>query len=397
MPATVGTMDLAALRRSPIGTLVPISGNDQRNGDHYDYFAYLPDPLPNQVALVSRTWTAVTRAEAALARLDQAGRQMPHPALLRQPSLRLEAQSTSALEGTFAPIEDVLASELENRQHASMEVREILNYVVAAEEGFAWVHERPLTTGLLAKLQRVLVQGTPGDYTDAGAVRDRQVLIGARNSAITEARFIPPPPGDQLDAGFRQWVDWINNPPEDLPPVVHAALAHYQFETLHPFSDGNGRIGRLVIALQLMRQQVLGEPLLVVSPWFEARRDEYQDGLLRLSTTGEWDAWVSFFARGVEASADGTRERIDQLLQWQDETLRRVRDSGVSGVAERLAGELIGAPVLRASQVVARHQISAQGAMKALRRLAELNIVTERAGNGRVVFVATAVVDLLST
>ena len=129
-------------------------------------------------------------------------------------------------------------------------------------------------------------QGTPGDYTDAGAVRDRQVLIGARNSAITEARFIPPPPGDQLDAGFRQSVDWINNPPEDLPPVVHAALAHYQFETLHPFSDGNGRIGRLVIALQLMRQQVLGEPLLVVSPWFEARRDEYQDGLLRLSSRG---------------------------------------------------------------------------------------------------------------
>lgn len=389
-------MDVDALRGSPIGRLVPISGNDQRTGNHFDYWAYLPNPLPTEFSLVSATWTAVTRAEAALARLDQAGRQLPNPVLLRQPSLRREAQSTSALEGTFAPIEDVLAAELEHRQYASLEVREILNYVVAAEEGFEWVRERPLTTGLLANLQRLLVQGTPGDYSDAGRVRDRQVLIGARESAITEARFVPPPPGDQLDAGFNQWVDWVNEPPKDLPAVVQAALAHYQFETLHPFSDGNGRIGRLVIALQFMRRQVLREPLLVVSPWFEARRQEYQDGLLRLSTTGEWDEWVCFFARGVEASADGTRERIDRLLLWQDQTLQRVRNAGVSGVAERLAGELIGTPVLRASQVVARHEVSPQGAMKALRRLADLDIVQERSRNGRVAFVATPVVDLLS-
>src|SRR6476660_7793573 len=105
MPATVGIVDLEALRRSPIGALVPISGSDQRSGGHYDYFAYLPDPLPNTVALASKTWAAVARAESALARLDQAVRQMPDPALLRQPSLRREAQSTSALEGTFAPIE----------------------------------------------------------------------------------------------------------------------------------------------------------------------------------------------------------------------------------------------------------------------------------------------------
>jgi Fic family protein len=221
------------------------------------------------------------------------------------------------------------------------------------------------------------------------------VLIGARDSRIEEARFVPPPPGDQLRVGFREWVDWVNDPPAELPPVVQAALAHYQFETLHPFSDGNGRIGRLVIALQLMRQEVLKEPLLVVSPWFEARRQEYQDGLLDLSRTGKWDAWVQFFARAVAASADVTRERIDHLLGWQDDTLRRVREAGVSGVAERVAGELIGTPVLRASQVSARHSVSPQGAMKALRKLAQLGIVDERLRGGRVVFVATTVVDLV--
>ena len=140
-------MDLDALRDSPIGELVPISGQDGRTGEHYEYFAYLAAPLPASIELSSGTWTAVTRAEAALARLDQAARQVPAPGLLRQPALRREAQSTSALEGTFAPLEEVLDSEVEDRAQLSLEVREILNYVVAAEEAFSWVLDRPLTAG----------------------------------------------------------------------------------------------------------------------------------------------------------------------------------------------------------------------------------------------------------
>jgi Fic family protein len=318
------------------------------------------------------------------------------PALFRQPSLRREAQSTSALEGTFAPIEEVLESRIEDRASASLEMREILNYVVAAEEAFGWISERPLTTSLLGSLQGILVQGTAADYSDAGGLRDRQVLIGARGSAVEEARFVPPPSGDQLRAGVEEWVRWVNEPPLELPSVLLAALAHYQFETLHPFSDGNGRIGRLVIALQFMQRAVLREPILVVSPWFEARRDEYQDGLLELSRSGNWDSWVRFFARGVEASADDTRERVDALLEWQDETLKRVRSAGMSGVSERVAGELIGTPFLRANEVAERHAVSQQGAMKALRRLVTLGVIEERQRNGRVVFSAPTVVRLIS-
>jgi Fic family protein len=177
--------------------------------------------------------------------------------------------------------------------------------------------------------------------------------------------------------------------------VVVAALAHYQFETLHPFSDGNGRIGRLIIVLQLLRMGVLREPTLVVSPWLEEHREQYQDGLLALSASGDWDGWVSFFARGVEASADGTRQRVDQLLEWQEDILARVRGAGVSGVAERVAGEILGSPVLRASQVSERHAVSPQGAMKALRRLVDLGVIEERSRNGRVTFAAAAVIDLL--
>lgn len=379
-----------------MGQLVPISGTDGRTGLHYDAFAFLADPLPNTVDLASSTWTTVAQAEAALARLDQAAKQVPEPSLLRQPALRREAQSTSALEGTFAPFEEVLESDIEERSELSVEVREILNYVVAAEEGFAWIEERHLTGSLVASLQHTLVRGTPGEFSDAGRFRDRQVFIGPKDAAIEDARFIPAPFGDQLRAGFEASIDWINSPPDTMPPVVQAALAHYQFETLHPFSDGNGRIGRLLIVLQLMQLKVLRHPILVVSPWLEARRSEYQAALLRLSETGNWNDWVAFFATGVEAAATSTHERIDQLLGLQEEFVHRVREAGFSGVAERVAGELIGAPILRAPRVAARHNVTQQAAMNALRKLAELEIVTERVLRGRVSFRADRVVELLS-
>jgi Fic family protein len=389
-------VDVELIRQSPIGQVVPIHGFDQRTGEEYSHWAYLPDPLPGGIALTSATWTAVARAEAALARLDEASRQLPEPSLLRRPALRREAQSTSALEGTYAPFEDVLVPELDERETLPLEIRENLNYVVAAEEGFRWVADRPVTRGLLGEIQRLLVHGTPGEHSDSGGLRDRQVVIGARDSRVVDARFVPPPPGDLLQAGVDQWLEWVADPPGELSPVVRAALAHYQFETIHPFSDGNGRIGRLLIVLQLMRDNVLAEPILVVSPWFEARRSAYQDGLLELTVSGHWDTWVDFFAHGVAAGADATRLGIERLLEWRDHAIATVRQARSSGVPERLAGEIIGAPVLTAGQVAQRHGISHQGAMNALRRLASLGLLEESQRRGRRVFVAPAVIAILT-
>jgi Fic family protein len=389
-------VDFGAIKDSPVGELVPISGTDGRTRARYESFAFLAAPLPRELDLSAATWTTVAQAEASLARLDEAARRIPEPALLRRPALRREAQSTSALEGTHAPFEDVLESNVEDRARLPLEVREILNYVVAAEEGFEWIEERQLTGSLVRSLQHTLVQGTPGEYSDAGQLRDRQVFIGPEDAPIEQARFVPAPFGDQLKAGFDAWMDWVNDPPETMPPVVQAALAHYQFETVHPFSDGNGRIGRLLIVLQLIQYGVLEHPMLVVSPWFEARRDEYQGALLALSQTGRWGDWVQFFATGVGAAARATRARIEALLSLRAETIETVREARVSGVAERLAGELIGAPILRAGQVAAAHDVTPQAAMNALRRLAQLGIVTERSRNGRVSFHAERVVELLS-
>ena len=172
-------------------------------------------------------------------------------------------------------------------------------------------------------------------------------------------------------------------------------MAHYQFETLHPFFDGNGRIGRLLIALSLMQDGVLREPILVVSPWFEAHRADYQDGLLGLSLSGKWDNWIRFFATGVAEAADTTRMRVERLMAWREQALELVRGAGVSGVAERVAGDLIGSPIVRAPSIARQHQVTPQGAMLALRRLAELGLLQEERVGGRVSFVAGDALALL--
>lgn len=217
-------------------------------------------------------------------------------------------------------------------QPANTSLREIFNYVAAAEHAFAGQAEgRPLSLGVLRELQQILVRGTPSDTPQAGQVRDIQVAIGLSTGAsIVDARFVPHPPGDELSTRLRELVDWmLVNRSRSLDPVVAAAMAHYHFETLHPFNDGNGRIGRLLIVLQLYAAHALSEPTLTVSPWFEARRKEYYDALLGVSTDSRWDEWVSFFAAGIKASATSTREQMLALVKIQNSLKERVRASSM--------------------------------------------------------------------
>jgi Fic family protein len=392
-------MEFSDLASSPVGHLVPILGPDPATHEVVAGEAFLPDPLPDTLDLSTQTWTTVNSASAALARLDGAARLIPNPVLLRRPALRREAQSTSALEGTYAPFAEILAADQDDRQHLSAEVREILNFEQMAELAFSWPEERQMTLGMLGELQRTLVRGTAGELSDAGGLRDRIVVIGAPGRGFGDARFVPPPHGDQLRAGVEQLLDWINDPPR-LPTVVQAALAHYQFETLHPYSDGNGRLGRLLVIVQLLRGALIREPLLVVSPWFEQRRAQYQDGLLSLSHTGDWDVWVAFFAEGVAASASESQAKVERLVALQEELRNRVQAAGKRGLSERLAADLIGRPYLTPPEVATAYQVSKQGAHKAIKTLVELGVLQEagyRASNNAHRFVAQEVVDIASS
>jgi Fic family protein len=367
-------VDVARLEKSPIGRIVPIVGPDPATHELVTGEAFLPAALPREVTLSTPSWTMVNAATAALARLDGAARLIPNPALLRHPALRREAQSTSALEGTYAPFAEVLAANRDDRANLSAELREVLNFEAMAELAFSWPEERPLTIGMLGELQRVLVKDTAGELRDSGGLRDRIVVIGARGRRLEAARFVPPPPGDQLKAGVEDLLRWMENPP-DVPTVVQAAMAHYQFEALHPYSDGNGRLGRLLVIVQLLRGALIREPLLVVSPWFEQRREIYQDALLELSATGNWDAWIAFFAEGVAASAAESQQKVERLVALQGELRAAVQEAGKRGGAERLAADLVGQPFVTAPLVADRYGFSRQGAINVIRTLVDLGIL----------------------
>lgn len=365
---------------SPTGHLVPISGTDPRFGP-WNHVAYVPHPLPATTPTLSAAaFNAVANARAALASLDSSAKRLPNPALLRRSTLSQEAQSTSALEGTYAPLQEVLAAD-EDEEQPNADLREVLNYFRAAEHGFGWLLEgRPLTLGLLIEIQARLVRGTSAETASSGRVRDIQVLIGSRRGArVQDARFIPRPPGPELEAQVRDWVDWVGRDHGgEIDPVVAAAMGHYQFETLHPFNDGNGRIGRLSVVLHLLQAGVLTEPSLTVSPWFEARRADYYDRLYAVSATGDWDRWVRFFANGLAASAISTASQLDALVGVQADLKARVRAAGMRAeTAMSLVDFALARPIFTVRQVERRLDVGYVRANKLVAQLIEAGVLAQ--------------------
>lgn len=375
-------MEVERFDGSPVGDLVRITGSDSRLGESYDHWAFVPHPLPDDLELGSTTVDAVADAALALGRLDQAGVQIPNARLLRRPTLRREAQSTSALEGTYAALTDVLEADLSGAESRTPEIREILNYVNAAEHAYSWVavDRRPIKIGLLCDIHALLMAGIDTGQSRAGSLREIQVVIGS-GGRVEDARFVPPPAGHHLEAGLRDLFDWMNRPQRrPARAVVDAALAHYQFETLHPFHDGNGRIGRLMILLQFLLAGVLTEPLFTVSPWFEARRAAYQDELMNLSATGDYQRWIRFFCEGVRAQAEASASKIADLLAFQQQAVARARGTGRHNLSVDIAGDLVERPVLTVTGAKDRYGVSFPAANNAVAKLVELGLLSEITG-----------------
>lgn len=395
-------MNLEMFQNSTSGVLVPISGVDPRHGS-WAHRAFLPHPLPETAPTLSAaTHLCVANARASLAALDSTARQLPNPRLLRRPALRREAQSTSALEGTYEPLEAVLTADAEETVNTTM--REVLNFVRMADLAFAWVEEgRRITPSLLSQLQGTLVEGTANEASSSGNLRDHQVVVGHRRNASSDAhpvhaaRFVPPPPGPDLEARVGDLLDWIATDRRDtLDPVVGAAMAHYQFEALHPFHDGNGRLGRLLIVVQLQLSGALSEPTLTVSPWFEKRRSDYYDHLLGVSASANWDGWVGFFAQGMAESAQVTLEQLLRLLQVSEDLKRVLRASKLrADSAHLLVDFAVSNTIFSVRDVERELGVSYGRANRLVRDLVDLGILAGGEGSYDRAFFAPAVLRVL--
>jgi len=387
-------VDVAAFSKTPVGRLVRITGTDVRFGDDYDHFAFVPNPLPDLLDLNQETYKLVVEASAAIARLDQAAFRLPNPTLLVRPAIRREAVSTSALEGTYAALDEVLEAEFAGTSNVGAAVSEVRNYVTTAETAFEWIKMYPITVGMLESLQKILIAGTPGDGPDAGRLRTKQVFIGSSGRRVSDARFVPPPPGDQLRAGVDAWIDWINRD-NSIPLAVKMALGHYQFESLHPFNDGNGRLGRLVCVLQLARAGEMRLPVLNLSPWLERQREAYQNHLLQCSITGRFDDWIQFFCEAMRSQAITAVQKIDRLHDWRDQALIRLREAKVRGVAEKITEDLIGYPMLSVTDTAKRYDVTYIAVNQVIPKLVRHGLIEEWTGKkyGRL-FVAREVMEI---
>lgn len=377
-------MDHDLLARSPIGQLVPIRGTDARFGP-YACFAFFPDPLPEEVSLSMATLNEVTKASSSLARLDQACAQLKEPGLLIRPALYREALDTSALEGTYGQLTEVLEAELPGDHFRSAETKEILGYVRAATNAFNAVKDQPISIGLLNDAQAAMFAGVDDPPQDVGKVRSHQVWIGPRDQSIDEARFVPLPGDDRLKSSLETWVEWVEQV-DDWPPVLRAAFGHYQFETLHPFGDGNGRIGRLLIALQLLRAGVIRHPAITVSPWLFRHRDQYQDELFNLSCTGDWNPWVQFFCQALINQCDALISGAMKLIEWLDETRAKVNERRWAGAIYDVTTRLTQWPVTSIAAISVHHGITPTAASNIVGHLVEISALEEMTGRsyGRV-------------
>jgi Fic family protein len=279
----------------------------------------LPPVIDWYPALVA----ALSEADRLIGRLAGEGARLPNPDLLIRPFLRREAVLSSKIEGTQATLGELLAAEAGVAvERSPADLREVGNYVVALEYGIKRLKDLPLSLRLMKELHAKLMTGVRGDRARPGDFRDIQNWIGRPGSGVADATYVPPPPG-HLMACLDAWEKFLHD--QALPPLVQVALAHYQFEAIHPFRDGNGRVGRLLITLFLIERGVLPTPLLYLSAFFEASRPDYYDRLQGVHERGEWEAWLSYFLAGVANQSKDALSRATRintlLIKWRDKAM----------------------------------------------------------------------------
>lgn len=339
----------------------------------HGYVAYLPAPIPRSVEISNENLLRLADAEAALGRLAGAGRLLPHPQLLVGPYLRREAVASTRIEGTQASLAEVFDAEASDLP-LGPDVEEVINYVLAMETGLRRLATLPLSTRLIREMHAVILAGVRGRERQPGGLRTTQNWIGVPGATIATAAFVPPPP-DQVGRLLDDLERFVHEEPA-TPPLVQAALLHYQFETIHPFLDGNGRLGRLLVVFFLVVRDRLPEPLLYLSPYFEARRAQYYDALQGVRERGDFDRWLALFLEAVCAQAADAVTRAERLTDLRERYRAEVQAT-TRGAANQVVDLAFEQPVLTARAVERRLDITRPAALKALRHLADVGMLVE--------------------
>lgn len=361
----------------------------RRNG----YEAFVPHPLPPRLDLTPSLLRALSDADRLVGRLAGEGRSLPNPHLLMRPFLRREAVLSSRIEGTQATLGEILAAEAGAVVDRSPEdLREVANYVAALEYGVERLAKLPLSLRLVKELHSKLMRGVRGDAATPGEFRRSQNWIGPAGCTLVNATYVPPPV-DEMMGCLGDWELFLHD--RSLPPLVQAAQLHYQFEAIHPFLDGNGRVGRLLIILFLIEREILPAPLLYLSAFFEATRQEYYDKLNDVRTRASWVPWLEYFLNGAARMSEDCLSRTSRinglLAKWRKQA---------AGTPSRLPVQVIDMlaenPYWTVAKIAERAGVAFTTAQRTIDRLLVLKVIApvSDAKRGRV-YVARDIMSIL--
>ena len=375
-------MESQAFRNSPSGRLAQSLD---------ECWAFVPNPLPPKLEPDYKLMQVLSDADRALGRLSGLADNLSNPYLLMRPFIRREAVASSRIEGTRADLADLYGFEAEQPPLPSLvstspqsDLREVLNYVRTMEYGLERMRDFPISLRFICELHERLLRGVRGQRLKPGEFRDRQNWItGPDGIAISEARYVPPPA-----AAMRECLDDFEkylHAGDTYPPLMRLALIHYQFEAIHPFVDGNGRIGRLLISLLLVHWDLLPLPLLYLSSFFERHRLDYYDLLLEVSRRGAWREWIQFFLRGVAEESLDAVVRAKRLQDLQMEWRQRVQATPrASARLLQLVDNLFESPIVTVQQVRRSLNLKThRSASQAVNRLVEEGVLHPEGGRTR--------------
>lgn len=344
---------------------------------------YTPEPLPLAHLDYQRLIRPVGRANAELARYDGLLETLINPSLLLSPLMTQEAQLSSQIEGTQASLVEVLEHEAGDTKGGAKgeDVREIINYRHTLTLAQAELEHGAISLFLLRQMHKTLMSSVRGQDKAPGAFRKEQNWIGRPGCTLDEATFVPPDPLQLLDH-LQAWEAYLSYSGDD--PLVQTAIVHAQFELIHPFKDGNGRIGRLLIPLFLYQRKALSKPMFYLSAYLEAHREVYYDKLRRISAEDDWNGWIEFFLAAVEAQARANTEKVRAIWRLYEQSKVQVEDITKSRYALRLLDTIFARPIFSPTSFVKHSSIPRPSAVQLLAKLKEVGILSQlRESRGR--------------
>lgn len=386
------------------GRLEPTTFNERHFGPKgvelraVDGVGYVPDDLPAQVestAIAAPIQDVLLSAERNLSLLEGLAANLENPALLIGPFARKEAKHSSAIENTFASANQLALFDLDPTTidaPSRPEVKEVNNYIKALH--FGYHADMPICLRLMRDMHKILLDGVSRSVGRPGEFRTTQNAIGDQTAPFSEAKFVPPPPRF-LNHCLQQLEQFIHAE-SNLPRLVRFALIHYQFECIHPFDDGNGRLGRLLIALQLCEQAQLSLPLVYVSGFFERNRGDYYSLLYRVSSEGAWLDWIKFFLSAVSTQANDAHRRAQKLLALRSNYQAAVQQKRASAMLPKVVDELFNHPAITIARVAQVASMRPPSAGKLVKQLEDLGIIHEATGRARRrVYLASDIINVM--